>query len=54
VKEFRLRGISTYEAAGASAPSFIADFNRRFGKSPRGENGVALPRTITLRMGGDH
>ena len=35
VKELRLRGISTREAANAYAPSFIADFNRRFGKPPR-------------------
>jgi transposase len=35
VKELRLRGISTREAANAYAPSFIADFNRRFGKLPR-------------------
>lgn len=35
VKELRLRGISTREAADAYAPSFIADFNRRFGKPPK-------------------
>ncbi|MFM0758548.1 transposase, partial [Paraburkholderia strydomiana] len=34
VKELRLRGISTQEAANAYAPSFIADFNRRFAKPP--------------------
>nr|WP_234775595.1 ISNCY family transposase [Paraburkholderia tropica] len=38
VKELRLRGISTREAANAYAPSFIADFNRRFGKPPRSEH----------------
>ncbi len=35
VKELRLRGISTKEAANAYAPHFIADFNGRFGKMPR-------------------
>ena len=35
VKELRLRGISTKEAANAYAPHFIADFNGRFGKIPR-------------------
>lgn len=35
VKELRLQGISTMEAANAYAPSFIADFNRRFAKPPR-------------------
>jgi len=34
VKELRLRGISTWEAANAWAPSFVADFNRRFAKPP--------------------
>jgi len=38
VKELRLRGISTREAANACAPSFIADFNRRFGKPPRSDH----------------
>ncbi|NVM93132.1 transposase [Variovorax sp. SG517] len=32
VKELRLRGISTREAANAFAPHFIADFNARFAK----------------------
>ncbi len=35
VKELRLRGISTKEAANAYVPHFIADFNGRFGKAPR-------------------
>ncbi|MGF6703012.1 transposase [Paraburkholderia sp. MM5496-R1] len=35
VKELRLRGITTKEAANAYAPHFIADFNGRFGKMPR-------------------
>lgn len=37
VKELRLRGISTMAAANAYAPSFIADFNRRFAKPPRND-----------------
>ena len=35
VKELRLRGINTKEAANAYAPHFAADFNGRFGKTPR-------------------
>jgi hypothetical protein len=38
VKELRLRGISTKEAANAYAPSFIADFNRRFAKPARSDH----------------
>ena len=38
VKELRLRGISTREAANAYAPSFIADFNRRFAKPPASDH----------------
>lgn len=37
VKELRLQGISTLEAANAYAPSFIADYNRRFAKPPRND-----------------
>lgn len=43
VKELRLRGISTCEAANAWAPSFIADFNRRFGKPPRSDYNAHRP-----------
>jgi hypothetical protein len=35
VKELRLRGISTIDAANAFMPTFLADYNGRFGKSPR-------------------
>lgn len=38
VKEMRLRGISTMEAANAFMPAFIADYNARFGKPPRNEH----------------
>jgi transposase len=37
VKELRLRGISSREAANAYAPGFVADFNRRFGKTPKSD-----------------
>ena len=37
VKELRLRGINTVEAANAYAPSFIAAYNARFAKPPRSE-----------------
>jgi hypothetical protein len=37
VKELRLQGISSMEAANAYAPSFIEDFNRRFAKPPRND-----------------
>lgn len=37
VKEMRLQGISTMVAANAWAPSFIADYNRRFAKPPRND-----------------
>ncbi|WP_186154914.1 ISNCY family transposase [Burkholderia gladioli] len=43
VKELRLRNISTREAANAYAPSFIADFNRRFGKPPKSDHNVHRP-----------
>jgi len=35
VKELRLRGIQTMEAANAWAPAFIAAYNARFAKPPR-------------------
>jgi transposase len=35
VKELRLRGISTIEAANAYVPAFIAAYNARFAKPPR-------------------
>ncbi|WP_458218742.1 ISNCY family transposase [Paracidovorax citrulli] len=37
VKELRLRGIATLEAANGFAPAFMADFNARFAKVPRSE-----------------
>jgi len=35
VKELRLRGIQSLEAANAFVPHFMADFNARFAKAPR-------------------
>jgi hypothetical protein len=37
VKELRLQGISTMEAANAFAEEFMNDYNRRFSKAPRQE-----------------
>jgi transposase len=37
VKEMRLQGISTKEAANAWAPAFVIDYNRRFAKPPRND-----------------
>jgi transposase len=43
VSELRLRGLTTLEAAEAFLPTFIADFNRRFGRPP------AEPRAVWRR-----
>jgi transposase len=43
VKELRLRGISTIEAANAYAAEFAADFNARFGKAPRNPKDMHRP-----------
>ena len=43
MKEMRLRGIDTIEAANAYAPEFIADFNSRFGKQPRNPKDMHRP-----------
>ncbi len=43
VKELRLRGISTPEAANAFAPEFMADYNRRFARVPRSEHDAHRP-----------
>lgn len=37
VKELRLRGIRTMDAANAYAPAFMADFNTRFARVPRSD-----------------
>ena len=38
VKELRLAGICSRQAANAFAPQFVADYNRRFGKAARSEH----------------
>jgi hypothetical protein len=43
VKELRLRGISDIEAANAFTPEFIADYNRRFARTPRSEHDAHRP-----------
>ena len=43
MKELRLRGISTIEAANAFAAEFAADFNARFGKEPRNPKNMHRP-----------
>ena len=43
VKELRLHGISTIEAANAFMPTFIADYNGRFGKAPRDTHDAHRP-----------
>ncbi|MDR6901967.1 ISNCY family transposase [Rhizobium miluonense] len=43
VKELRLRGIDTIEAANAYAPEFMADFNARFGKPARNPKDMHRP-----------
>ena len=45
VKELRLAGISTIEAANARVPTFMADYSARFGRDP--ENPKDLHRTLT-------
>jgi hypothetical protein len=45
VKELRLAGISTIEAANAWVAEFIADYNTRFGRDP--ENAKDLHRKLT-------
>jgi transposase len=43
VKELRLRGISTADAANAFAADFIADYNRRFAREPRNPHDAHRP-----------
>jgi hypothetical protein len=43
VKELRLLGISTPEAANAYAPEFMAAYNERFGKDPRSDHNAHRP-----------
>jgi len=43
VKELRLLGISTIEAANAVLPAFMEDYNRRFGKEPANAKNLHRP-----------
>ncbi|MFC0696083.1 ISNCY family transposase [Paraburkholderia humisilvae] len=43
VKELRLRGINSREAANAFVPRFIADFNARFAKPPKSDFNAHRP-----------
>ena len=45
MKELRLAGISTIEAANAWVPAFMVDYNTRFGRDP--ENAKDLHRKLT-------
>ncbi|EPH0249815.1 ISNCY family transposase [Klebsiella pneumoniae] len=46
VKEFRLRSISSVDAANDYADEFMADYNRRFAKAPRHDFDVHRPLEI--------
>ena len=37
VKELRLAGVNDIDAANAWLPTFVADYNRRFGRTPRSD-----------------
>src|SRR5215207_382692 len=43
VKELRLAGIGTIEAANAFLPTFMADYNARFGRAPRNAKDLHRP-----------
>lgn len=45
VKELRLAGISTVAAANAWLPSFMADYNKRFGRAPANVKDLHRPLT---------
>lgn len=46
VKEFRLRSISSVDAANDYADEFITDYNRRFAKAPRHDFDIHRPLEI--------
>lgn len=47
VKELRLKGISTIDAANAFAEEYMADYNRRFAKAPRHDFNAHRPLALT-------
>jgi transposase len=50
VKELRLRGISTIEAANLYAPEFCEEFNRRFAVAPRSNHNAHRPLLKTENL----
>ena len=50
VKELRLEGINTIEAANALLPAFLADYNTRFAKEPRDAKNLHRPLSSTDRL----
>ncbi len=46
VKELRLRGISTPEAANAYVPEFMVDYNKRFAKPPMSDHDAHRPLRV--------
>ena len=49
VKELRLRGICSREAANAYAPRFVADFNKRFEKPPKSDPSTPIVRCVPTK-----
>ena len=45
MKELRLAGISNMEDGNAFLPTFMADYNERFAKSPASSKGLHRPLT---------
>jgi hypothetical protein len=45
VKELRLAGISTIDAANAWVPDFVEDYNKRFGRPPANSKDLHRPLT---------
>lgn len=43
VKELRLKGLSTMDAANVFAPEFMDDYNRRFGREPKNPHDAHRP-----------
>jgi hypothetical protein len=50
VKELRLEGINTIEAANRLLPAFLADYNARFAKEPRDAKNLHRPMSSTENL----
>lgn len=50
VKELRLRGVRTREAANQYAPEFMADYNRRFARPPLSAHNAHRPMLPTEKL----